>query len=46
MRTPFGPPLDIQKLKSYTEIHTPNQMVLDAHTWPCDPTDILETQTI
>jgi hypothetical protein len=32
MLTPFGPPLDIQKLRVYTETHTPQQIVEASRT--------------
>jgi len=41
MKTPFGPPLDIEKLNTYLESHNPLQMSDDIVNWNCDATDLL-----
>lgn len=41
MKTPFGPPLDHEKISNYLNSHSPEEMIEDTENWDCDPTDLL-----
>ena len=40
MQMPFDPN-NFQELGNYFTANTPEQVVSDSHTWPCDATDLL-----